>query len=186
MGFSRQEYWSGLPLPSPISHLGFLFCECKSFLIFLLNYFFNVFLILDNNPYLIIYFTNIFLNLRLLFSLLWYLQLYRNKQFLTKFLFFFFNLWLLWVLPAVPKAFSSCSNEGYSLVEVHRLLKAVASLVTTGSRAYELHSVGSAQALLFCGHVRSSWTRDWTHVPCSGRWILTTGQLGKSQNFFCF
>ena len=21
-------------------------------------------------------------------------------------------------------------------------------------------------------HVRSSWTRDWTHVPCIGRWMV--------------
>ena len=28
MGFSRQEYWSGVPLPSPIQILGFLYlCE---------------------------------------------------------------------------------------------------------------------------------------------------------------
>ena len=28
MGFSRQEYWSGVPLPSPCSHTTFLKCKC--------------------------------------------------------------------------------------------------------------------------------------------------------------
>ena len=31
MGFSRQEYWSGVPLPSPLSYIG----ECISELTFL-------------------------------------------------------------------------------------------------------------------------------------------------------
>ena len=29
MGFSRQEYWSGLPLPSPVRTLTFPFCDRK-------------------------------------------------------------------------------------------------------------------------------------------------------------
>jgi len=28
-------------------------------------------------------------------------------------------------------------------------------------------------------HMASSWTRGQTHVPCIGRWILTTGPPGK-------
>ena len=28
MGFPRQEYWSGVPLPSPSLLLGHLYCEC--------------------------------------------------------------------------------------------------------------------------------------------------------------
>ena len=27
MGFSRQEYWSGVPLPSPKYHLEYLYCS---------------------------------------------------------------------------------------------------------------------------------------------------------------
>ena len=32
MGFSRQEYWSGLPFPSPVDHIPFYYrgLECKS------------------------------------------------------------------------------------------------------------------------------------------------------------
>ena len=30
MGFSRQEYWSGVPLPSPLNHL--VCCKCEFFL----------------------------------------------------------------------------------------------------------------------------------------------------------
>ena len=30
MGFSRQEYWSGVPLPSPLKHLPLLYWLCQS------------------------------------------------------------------------------------------------------------------------------------------------------------
>ena len=36
MGFSRQEYWSGLPLPSPIYHLPYLFI-CFSYIFIYLS-----------------------------------------------------------------------------------------------------------------------------------------------------
>ena len=76
-------------------------------------------------------------------------------------------------------------SRGYSLAAVHGLLIAVASLVAehrlsalrlqwvrlTGPRA-------EAQELWYTGlfapwHVRSSLTKDRTHVPCVGRWMLT-------------
>ena len=28
MGFSRQEYWTGLPLPSPIVYIHYVVCQC--------------------------------------------------------------------------------------------------------------------------------------------------------------
>ena len=33
-------------------------------------------------------------------------------------------------------------------------------------------------------HVEYSWIRDQTHVPCTGRWILTTVLPGNSRNIF--
>ena len=44
-------------------------------------------------------------------------------------------------------------------------------------RRLPLRSAGSWAALRCLGlaapqRVESSWTRDWTHVPCNGRWVL--------------
>ena len=74
-------------------------------------------------------------------------------------------------------------GAGYSLVAVCRLLIMVASVVVKhmDSRAWtlELWLPGSrAQAPWLCvglvalWHVGSSWTRDWTRISCTGRWIL--------------
>ena len=68
--------------------------------------------------------------------------------------------------------FSSCSEPGSSLVAVCRLLIGGLFLLwSTGSRACRLQSLWCA-ALVVLQHVRSFWTRDQTHVPCLGRWIL--------------
>ena len=37
MGFSRQEYWSGLPFPSPVDHIRLIKCVCKNSKIIKLN-----------------------------------------------------------------------------------------------------------------------------------------------------
>ena len=80
-------------------------------------------------------------------------------------------------------AFPSCVERGLLFVVVCGLLIAVASLVVEhGLQACELQQLwleGSrAQAqqwymgLVALWHVGSSRTRDRTHVPCIGRWIL--------------
>ena len=68
------------------------------------------------------------------------------------------------------------ASGGYSLVAVFGSLSAVASLVIE----LGLWVQGLQWVWLSCGSglaalrlVGSSWTRDRTHVPCIGRWILT-------------
>ena len=88
-------------------------------------------------------------------------------------------------------SFSSCCEWGLLFVAVHGFLTAVASLVVEhrllGAQASAVAATGlvtGAQRLLAVAqevqstgsvalqHVGSSWTRDWTHVPCIGRQIL--------------
>ena len=75
-------------------------------------------------------------------------------------------------------------SRAYPLVAGHRLLIAVASFVAEHRlQAWALQWLwlpgprAQAQWLWTMGlvallHVRSSWTRDRTHVSCIGRWIL--------------
>ena len=60
------------------------------------------------------------------------------------------------------------ASRGYSLAVGQELGMSVASLVlwSTDSRAQ------AQESLVARRHVESSWTRDQTHVPCTGRWIL--------------
>ena len=63
-------------------------------------------------------------------------------------------------------------SRGYSLLVVRRLLIAAASLMAEfrfqGLRAQYLWYTG----LVALQHVGSSWTRDGTRVPCTGRQII--------------
>ena len=74
--------------------------------------------------------------------------------------------------PCCLQAFSSCGEQGLLLAAVHRLLTAVASLGAEHRlwmhRVQQLWHTG----LVALQHVETSWTRDWTHVPCIGRRIL--------------
>ena len=92
------------------------------------------------------------------------------------FTYLFIYFWLCWVLVAACRLSLVVASGGYSLVAVFGPLFAVASLVIEhGLWAQGLQwvwlSCGSALAALRL--VGSSWTRDRTHVPCIGRWILT-------------
>ena len=42
VGFSRQEYWNGLPLPSPLGENGYMYMYCWVFLLSTWNYHNNV------------------------------------------------------------------------------------------------------------------------------------------------
>ena len=83
------------------------------------------------------------------------------------------------------------ASKGYSIAVAHGLLIAVASCCRSQALGHSDFSSRSrwAQKLWFPGsraqatqlwrtglvapqHVGSSWTRDWTHVSCIGRWIL--------------
>ena len=69
----------------------------------------------------------------------------------------------MWALGAVSK--------GYSLVTLHGLLVVVASLLEEhglqGTWAQYLWLTG----LVALQHVGVSWTRDGTHIPCTGSQI---------------
>ena len=62
-------------------------------------------------------------------------------------------------------------SGGCSLVAVYELLIAVASLVTEHQLRMQA-SVVTVHGLTCPKHVESSRTRDRTHIPCIGRWIL--------------
>ena len=70
------------------------------------------------------------------------------------------------VLPVVA------ATRGYSLVAVHELFIAVASLVADHRLQGTCCSVVAAHGLVALQHVESSGTRNRTHVPYIGRWIL--------------
>ena len=94
---------------------------------------------------------------------------HRASTFISLFVIYF---WLCWVFTAVLRLSLVTVSGGCSLVVVHALLIAVASLVAgTYSRACRLGSRGTCAQLLRCP-VASSQTRDQTHVPCIGRQIL--------------
>ena len=79
---------------------------------------------------------------------------------------------LSWVFLAAW-VFSGCGKQGHSLVVVHRLLIVEAS----HSRCTDFSSCSTWEfwctGLVAPQHVESSQTRNRTHVPCIGRWILT-------------
>ena len=72
--------------------------------------------------------------------------------------------WLCWVFIAACELSVVAASGGYSLVGMHPLLIVVASLVA------EHRLLGMRAQSLW--HTESSWTRDRTHVPGIGRWIL--------------
>ena len=88
---------------------------------------------------------------------------YYRKQISFRNLFFFF--WLSWVCCA--QAFSSCSEQEL-LFFCTAWDSHCGGFCYCGARSQQLWHTG----LVAPQHVESSWTRDGTHVPCIGRWIL--------------
>ena len=99
------------------------------------------------------------------------------------YLFIYITIWLCWVLAAMQGLSLVSVNGGNSLIVVLGLLIAMPSLVAElrlqGAWAQQLWCMG----LVALWHVRSSWTRDRTHVPCIGRWILILQTTRKSHPF---
>ena len=109
-------------------------------------------------------------------------------------IFFLIYFWLCWVFIALlrPPAFSSCGEWGATLDcgvwashwggfsgETQALGRVVVArrLSSWGSGSVQFSSRMQVQQLWHLGSValsykESSWTRDWIHVPCIGRWIL--------------
>ena len=112
-------------------------------------------------------------------------------------LFIFIYLFLAALgLCCCVQVFSSCSERGLLFIAVRRLLIAVASLVAEhGLQACRLQQLwlagcrAQAQQLWRTGlialrHVRSSWTRARTCVPCIGRQILNHCTTREARSFF--
>ena len=106
------------------------------------------------------------------------------------------NWWLCWVFAVAW--ISLCSELGLLSIAECRLLTVVAppvaerrlyctafsSCITWAQQFWLPGSREQAQQLWCTGlvalwHVGSSQIRDWTHVSCIGRWILTTEPPGK-------
>ena len=97
-----------------------------------------------------------------------------------------FIVWVVLGLHGCVLVFFSCGEQRLLFFMVCRLL----SLQSTGSGHMAFNSCSTtgsgvvmwgpqsmralravAQGPNRSGHVGSSWTRDWTHVPCIGRWV---------------
>ena len=85
-----------------------------------------------------------------------------SRMFLFCFV-FCVGFWLHWVFIAVRGP----------LIAVHGLLIAFASCCRALAPERRLSSYGWWIGLVAPWHVESFWTRDRTHVPCIGRWILS-------------
>ena len=109
-----------------------------------------------------------------------FIYLFRN---LYLFIYFKINLfiyfWLRWVLVAARGLSLVATSRGYSSLRCSGFsLRWLLLLQSMGSRHAGFSSCGTrAQQLWHTGlaaprHVGSSQTRDRTHIPCTGRWIL--------------
>ena len=97
----------------------------------------------------------------------------KSKQFSTLYLFL-----TVLGLCGCAWAFSSCGEQGLLFVVVrgHLLLQGMGSRV--------LGSVVKYTGLVAPSCVGSSQTRDQTHIPCIGRWILNHWTTREVQQFF--
>ena len=67
-------------------------------------------------------------------------------------------------LCCYAQAFFSCGEQG--------LLSSCGGFSSCGAQALEHRLSSCGHGLVAPRHVGSSWTRDYTCVPCIGRWIL--------------
>ena len=100
--------------------------------------------------------------------------------------FYLFSFWLLWIFLAVRGLSLVVVSRGYSLVSVQGCsLQGLLLLWSTSSRVLGLASVAAVWAqFVATWHMESSWTEDWTRVPCMAGRFLTTGPPGKSYMSF--
>ena len=91
------------------------------------------------------------------------------------------DLSLSWIFIAMHGLSLVSASRGFSLVAMHRLLIVMTSLVAEhrlqGTQARWLRPTG----LVALRHVESSWIRDQTCVPHTGRWMLNPWTTEKSQ-----
>ena len=91
----------------------------------------------------------------------------------------FIHFWLCWAFVALHRLSLVAASGDYSLLWcVGFALQRLLLLLSPGSRHAGFSSWGTrAQSLQLVGlvaprYVKSSWTRNQTHVPCTGGWML--------------
>ena len=103
-------------------------------------------------------------------------------------LLFFLLLIVCLVLTALglhccAQALSNYGKRGLSLVAVRGFsLPWLLLLGSTSSRC--AGSAAVMHGLVVQRHIQSSWTKDQTHVPCTGRWILNPWTTGEVPQFY--
>ena len=85
---------------------------------------------------------------------------------------FFFFFLLCWVFVSMHRLSLVAVSSGYSSVAVRSLLIAGASPVAAHGLWGTWASVVVHVGFIAPWFVETSWTRDQTHVPCTGWWIL--------------
>ena len=102
-------------------------------------------------------------------------------------IYLFFVFWWLWVFIAACRLSLVAVSRSYSSLQCTSLLWRLILWWSKGSRCTALvvaarrFTPENVQVsgvvthwLSYPRHVQSSWTRDWTQVPCTGRKILIT------------
>ena len=85
---------------------------------------------------------------------------------------FIFYFWLCWVFVDAHGLFQVAASGATVSWAVHWLLFAMVFLLQgMGSRVHGLQHLWHMDSAA-PWYVESSQSRDWTHVPCTGRWIL--------------
>ena len=97
--------------------------------------------------------------------------------------------WLCWIFVAASRLSPVAAGGGCSLwcavLSLQRLPGCTARILGLWAQQSQLTGSRAQAQQLWCRglavpqHVRSSQTRDQTHVPCTGRRLLTTGPPGK-------
>lgn len=101
------------------------------------------------------------------------------------FTFLFIYLWLCWVFVAVHEPSLAAVSGATLLVRAQASPRSGFSCWgarALGAQAQQLRRMG----LVALGHVGSSQTRDWTHVPCISRQILFHGATRKAPGKISF
>ena len=166
LGFSRQEYWSGVPLPSPLLDIDT--CKYLSLLSVFKRLVVDLFGGCVGSSLFYSSCSEQGLALLLLqcvgFSLQWLLLLQSTGSRACRLSVAAPRLWSTGSVLAAPRLWSTGS---------------VLRLPGSGAQAQKLRLPGSgaqAQKLWHAAsvapwHVGSFWVRHWTHVSCVGRWI---------------
>ena len=97
--------------------------------------------------------------------------LHRTLIFSPHLLIVYTYFWLRWVFSPLHGLSLAAASRGQLFAAVRGLLIVVASLADHRLQAHGLRWLWYV-GLVVLRHVESSQTREQTHIPCTGRWIL--------------